>query len=289
MTAKIIRIMLCLSLALLLCASALAEDPLAQYRVTERKFDGNVICEICFSGFEVQSEEQQGRRDKRTGWLTKGAGGPPFCSIGPTTDYAEGIQGEFSIYRYSDEGDKDYWFSMDDHNTIPEESGFDAPKAKTTVQQALELLSRLGVTDVEPVYFSALGSLQGSAKCYKVVLRQTLNGLPVHWGQSVMKTQNDIIFNIADGCEAVVVYSDQDCLLNANGRFCDFMPIGPRTGTVSQAEAEAKFAQNGLTASKPEQCYFLSIDGAYATATLAWRVANTYLSALTGEWLQLGN
>ena len=178
---------------------------------------------------------------------------------------------------------------MDDYNTIPAESGFDAPKADATVNQALALLSRLGVTDVEPVYFSALGSMQGSAKCYKVVLRQTLNGLPVHWGQGVIKAKDDIEFNIVDGCEAVLVYSDRDGLLNANGRFCDFKPIGPKTGTVSQADADAKFAERNLTASTPEQCYYLSIDGAYATATLAWRVANTYLNAVTGEWLQLGN
>ena len=287
---KTYRIILCATLLLcLLCASALAEAPLAQYRVAERKFDGNVICEICFSGFEGEPEEQQGRGDKRTGWLAKGAGGPPFCSIGPATDYAEGIQGEFNIYRFSDQGDKNYWFSMDDHNTIPEESGFDAPKADVTVKQALALLSRLGVTDAEPVYFSALGSMRGSAKCYKVVLRQTLNGLPVHWGQSVMKTKNDIVFNIADGCQATLVYSDKDGLLNANGRFCDFIPIGPKVGTVRQADAAAKFAEIGLTASQPEQCYYLSIDAAVATATLAWRVANTYLSAVNGEWLQMGN
>ena len=290
MTAKKIIISICICLALtLLCASALAEAPLAQYRVTERKFDGNVIREICFAGFDGQIEEQQGRRDKRTGWLAKGAGGPPFCSIGPTNDYAEGIQGEFSIYRVHDQGETNYWYSMDDHNTIPSESGFDAPKAEATVSQALALLSRLGVTDAEPVYFSALGSMQGSAKCYKVVLRQTLNGLPVHWGQSVMKTVNDIIFNIVDGCEAVLVYSDQDGLLNADGRFCDFTPMGSGTGSISQAEAAAMFTKLGLTASPPEQCYYLSVDGASATATLAWRVANTYLSAVTGEWLQLGN
>ncbi len=287
---KIIRIMLCAALLLcLLCPSVFAKEQLlAQYRVTERTFPEDVLCDICFSGFDGQVEEQK-RSDSRRGWLLKGSSGLPFCAAGPLSDRAAGIQGSFHIYRVNDAGERYYWYNFNSWNTIASESGFDAPKAKVTVDQAKVLLERLGVTDVEPVFFSAMGSMAGATKCYKAVLRQTLNGLPVYWGQSVMVTIDDVEFNVAEGCGATVIYSDEDGLLTAEGSFCDFKPIGPKTGTVTQAEAAAKFAERNLTASAPEQCYLLNLNAELATATLAWRVANTYLSAVTGEWLQLGN
>lgn len=285
---KTIRIMLCAALLLcLLCPSALAEEQLlAQYRVTERTFPEDALREICFSGFDGKVEEQKNRADKQRGWVLKGYSGPPFCAAGPVTDRAEGIQGTFRIFRVNDAGERYYWYNFNSWNTIASESGFDAPKADITVKQARILLERLGVTDVEPVFFSAMGSMAGATKCYKVVLRQTLNGLPVYWGQSVMVTVKDIEFNIAQACEATVVYSDEEGLLKAEGSFCDFKPMGPKVGTVTQAEAAAKFAERGLTTSAPEQCYLLSLDSDSATASLSWRVANSYLSAVTGEWLQ---
>ncbi len=288
---KILRITLCAALALcLLCTAALAEEQLlAQYRVKERTFPEDVLCEICFSGFDGKVEEQNNRADKQRGWVLKGSSGAPFCGTGPITDRAEGIQGEFRIFRVNDEGERYYWYNFNSWNTIAEESGFDAPMAENTIRQARILLERLGVTDVEPVFFSTMGSMEGATKCYKAVLRQTLNGLPVYWGQSVMVEVNYGDFNIAEGCEATVIYSNEDGLLKASGYFCDFKPIGPQVGSVTQAEAAAKFAEVGLTTSAPEHCYLLSLDGNLATATLAWRVANTYLSAVTGEWLQLGN
>ena len=285
---KTIRIMLCAALLLcLLCLSAFAEEQLlAQYRVKERTFPEDVVCDICFSGFDGKVEEQK-RSDSRRGWLLKGSTGLPFCAVGPLSDRAAGIQGSFHIYRVNDAGERYYWYNFNSWNTIASESGFDAPKADITVKQARILLERLGVTDVEPVFFSTMGSMAGATKCYKAVLRQTLNGLPVYWGQSVMVTvNNDIEFNIAEACEATVVYSDEEGLLKAEGSFCDFKPMGPKVGTVTQAEAAAKFAERGLTTSAPEQCYLLSLDSDSATASLSWRVANSYLSAVTGEWLQ---
>ena len=38
-----------------------------------------------------------------------------------------------------------------------------------------------------------------------------------------------------------------------------------------------------------EACWFLSVNGQEATATLAWRVGNSYLSAVDGTWLQMEN
>ena len=287
---KNFRFLICAALALcLLCGAAFAEEqPLAEYRVKERVFSPDTLCDICFSGFDGKVEEMW-RRDGATAWHLKGVDGVPFCRTGPIYERAAGIQGEFNIFRVNDTGERYYWYNLNEWNTIPAESGFDAPKAKTTLAQGLNLLSRLDVTDVEPVYFSTMGAMEGATKCYKAVFRQTLNGLPVYWGQSVMVTIDDVEFNVAEGCGATVVYSSEDGLLKAEGSFCDFKPIGPKTGTVTQAEAAAKFAKRNLTASAPEQCYLLNLDGELATATLAWRVANTYLSAVTGEWLQLGN
>ena len=54
------------------------------------------------------------------------------------------------------------------------------------------------------------------------------------------------------------------------------------------------FRQAGLVntdddSSALEECWFLSVNVQEATATLAWRVGNSYLSAVDGTWLQTEN
>ena len=63
---------------------------------------------------------------------------------------------------------------------------------------------------------------------------------------------------------------------------------------LSPEDALARFRQAGLIStadglSAPEACWFLSVNGQEATATLAWRVGNSYLSAVDGTWLQTEN
>ena len=161
------------------------------------------------------------------------------------------------------------------------------------------LLARLGlVTDSvtpEPVSFTTLGRMEGTAKCRKVVFVQTLEGLPVRWSAGLLRddgpTRPAILI---DPCYVTVTYSDEDGLLMLEGSWCGFEPLTRASEVLRAEDALPLFRQAGLIGtadgpSEPEACWFLSINGQEATATLAWRVGNSYLSAVDGTWLQTEN
>ena len=73
-------------------------------------------------------------------------------------------------------------------------------------------------------------------------------------------------------------------ILQQNARISN-TALGEMLG-ISAEEAAARFAEAGLKDKQPEACWFLSGNGKEATATLAWRVEHTFLSAVDGIWLQ---
>jgi len=276
----------CLAQALCLLWSAALAEPLALYRVSERTFPADALLPHTFTDRDLPIREDHDRQDGRTLWIYQGATSNPFCSAGPSFPHAAGIQGAFNIYRVDDSRDGHlYLYNLDTMVVIPQESGFDAPRAHEFIAKGLDLLAFLGCDDAEPLYFVTLGAGEGMTKSYKVVYQQTLNGLPLRWSQEALEDMVEKPAQV-EGCYAEVIYSDEDGLLQASGAFCNFTPLGSQEGTVSQSEAARLFAQRGLT-NPPELCYFLTYEPGGATATLAWRVASAFLSAVNGEWLQL--
>ena len=78
------------------------------------------------------------------------------------------------------------------------------------------------------------------------------------------------------------------------GNWCSFEPLTRASEVLRAEDALPQFRQAGLVntdddSSALEECWFLSVNGQEATATLAWRVGNSYLSAVDGTWLQTEN
>ena len=70
--------------------------------------------------------------------------------------------------------------------------------------------------------------------------------------------------------------------------------LNPYTAVGLGYDQVRKREQAGLVntdddSSALEECWFLSVNVQEATATLAWRVGNSYLSAVDGTWLQTEN
>ena len=192
-----------------------------------------------------------------------------------------------------------YYYNLDTWNAIPEESGFGAPRAAETLAEGQSLLVRLGLATENvapmPVSFSTLGRMEGTTPCRKAVYALTLEGLPVRWSAELLRddgpTRPAILI---DPCYVTVVYSDEDGLLMLEGNWCSFEPLTRASEVLRAEDALPLFRQAGLVntdddSSALEECWFLSVNGQEATATLAWRVGNSYLSAVDGTWLQTEN
>jgi hypothetical protein len=243
---------------------------------------------------EPQSEE----RENHSLFWPADAKGVPFCSIGHRLG-AEEIQTEFDIYRHSDSGEERvYYYKLDVYNVLPELSGFSADRASETCNQAVELVTRLGLVQgsvtAVPVSFSTLGNMEGTTPCRKVILEERLEGLPIRWSEEVLLSENmDNPGLLLNPCYAEVVYSDEDGLLTLEGSWCAFEPMERTSSILSPEEAillfrKARLIDNDSPASALERCYFLSANGKDATATLSYRFGNNYLNAVDGAWLQIG-
>ena len=292
-----IRLCACIALlAVLLCGAALADETsrVVVWRVTAPDIDTEALREETF-GTDISQVQAERRRNSSVFWFLDEEG-IPFCGISHGHG-AEGIQTRFDIYRHADVGEeRTYYYNLDEWNVIPVESGFDTPRAEETLAEAQSLLARLGLVTEnvapEPVSFSTLGRMEGTAKCRKVVFVQTLEGLPIRWSAgSLYFLGEERSRVIVDPCYITVAYSDEDGLLMLEGNWCAFEPLTRASEYLRAEDALPLFRQAGFVraADDPsalEACWFLSISGQEATATLAWRVGNTYLSAVDGTWLQ---
>lgn len=291
-----------LMLALSLCAGAAAEggERTVVWRVTEAKIDTDALISLTFTMADGKAAPHKERKDTDGGvvsryWEAKDPDADLFCSVGPSPYKLSGIQNSFYVVRSLAGSPFSYLYTLDDWNTIPQESGFAAPRAEETVQAALDIAAGLGLNgehwQAKPVFFSTLGRMAGTTKSRKVLLEETLEGLPVRWSTVSLddnRPDNGKAPPRANKCSAELVFSDEEGLLSADGNWCAFEPLAKADTLLSDAEIAAVFTAAGYQDPKPEACWFLHIDGNSATATLARRVENSYVSAVDGSWLQTG-
>ena len=294
---NVLLILCALLLSLSLGAAVAEESRTVVWRVTAPAINAEALQTETF-GTDLSAVQEEKREYDSLFWSMTGEG-IPFCGIDHNRG-AENMQARFDIYRHADAGEeRTYYYNLDTWNAIPEESGFGAPRAAETLAEGQSLLARLGLATENvapmPVSFSTLGRMEGTTPCRKAVYALTLEGLPVRWSAELLRddgpTRPAILI---DPCYVTVVYSDEDGLLMLEGNWCSFEPL-TRTSEVLRAEdALPLFQQAGLVntdddSSALEECWFLSVNGQEATATLAWRVGNSYLSAVDGTWLQTEN
>lgn len=299
---NLFRLLAALALSLSLCAGAMAEGSAQTvvWRVTEAEIDVDTLLSLTYTREDGTAAEYSERKDTDGGvvsrhWEAKDENANLFCSVGPSPYKLSGIQNGFNIVREPADSPYSYLYTMDEWNTVPEESGFTAPRADETVAAALDIAARLGLNgehwQARPVFFSTLGRMADTTKSRKVLLEETLEGLPVRWSTVSLddnRPDNGKAPPRANKCSAELVFSDEEGLLSADGNWCAFEPLAKADTLLSDAEIAAVFTAAGYQDPKPEACWFLHIDGNSATATLARRVENSYVCAVDGSWLQTG-
>ena len=298
MSKRSVLLILCaLLLALSLGEAAAEESRIVVWRVTAPAINTEALQTETF-GADLSAVREERRDYDSLFWSLTGEG-VPFCGIDHNRG-AEDMQARFDIYRHADAGEeRTYYYNLDMWNAIPSESSFGAPRAAETLSEAQGLLERLGlVTDSvtpEPVSFTTLGRMPDTTPCRKAVYALTLEGLPVRWSAEILRDDGPSRPAILiDPCYVTVTYSDEDGLLMLEGNWCGFEPLTRSAEVLSPEDALTRFRQAGLmyaddSSAAPEACWFLSVNGQDATATLAWRVGNSYLSAVDGTWLQTEN
>lgn len=293
MSKRSVLLTLCAMLLSLCLSGASAEESrIVVWRVTAPVINTEVLQTEAF-GPDLSAVREEQRDHDSLFWSLTGEG-IPFCGISHNRG-TENMQAWFNIYRQAGE-ERTYYYNLDEWNAIPAESGFDAPRAAETLAEGQSLLKRLGLESdtvvPEPVSFTALGRMEGTTPCRKAVYALTLEGLPVRWSAELLRddgpTRPAILI---DPCYVTVTYSDEDGLLMLEGSWCGFEPLTRSAEVLSPEDALTRFRQAGLIStadglSAPEACWFLSVNGQEATATLAWRVGNSYLGAVDGTWLQ---
>ena len=294
---NVLLILCALLLSLSLGAAVAEESRTVVWRVTAPAINAEALQTETF-GTDLSAVQEEKREYDSLFWSLTGEG-IPFCGIDHNRG-AENLQARFDIYRHADAGEeRTYYYNLDTWNAIPEESGFGAPRAAETLAEGQSLLARLGLATENvapmPVSFSTLGRMEGTTPCRKAVYALTLEGLPVRWSAELLRddgpTRPAILI---DPCYVTVVYSDEDGLLMLEGNWCSFEPLTRASEVLRAEDALPLFRQAGLVntdddSSALEECWFLSVNGQEATAILAWRVGNSYLSAVDETWLQTEN
>ena len=290
-----VMFLLCLAVLCLGTASAEKTDATGErvvvWKVTEPEIDIETMLDETFNR-GTENEWTDIRKEKREYngrfWDTKSQAGPPFC--GTESWLGTGYLLSFSICRHADYYGEYKYGSYGTSNTVSEESGFGAERAAEIIAQSEDLLKRLGLYgesyQPSPVSFTTYGRIEGTTKSRKVYFEEKLDGLPVHWSQDSLYDNTERKPPKAYYLYAEVTWSDEEGLLQADGYWSGFEPLTRAENTLSAEEAAARFAEAGLKDQNPEACWFLSGNGKEATATLAWRVGYTFLSAVDGVWLQ---
>ena len=281
-------------LSLCLSGAAAEESRIVVWRVTAPVINTEVLQTEAF-GPDLSAVREERRDHDSLFWSLTGEG-IPFCGISHSRG-TENMQAWFNIYRHADAGEeRTYYYNLDVWNAIPAESGFDAPRAAETLAEGQSLLKRLGLESdtvaPELVSFTALGRMEGTTPCRKAVYALMLEGLPVRWSAEILRDDGPSRPAILiDPCYVTVIVSDEDGLLTLEGSWCGFEPLTRSPEVLSPEDALTRFRQAGIvyvddSSAAPEACWFLSISGREATATLAWRMGNSFLSAVDGTWLQ---
>ena len=296
------RIISCVTLLLLLAVFCLgtataektdtAGGRVVVWKVTEPEIDIDTLLDETFSrntANEITNIREEKSEINGRFWEVEGDDCLPFC--GMESWLGTGYMISFDIYRHDDSSGKyKYHYGLGTENSIPEESGFGAERAAETITRSEDLLKRLGLYEESyqpsPVSFTTYGRMEGTTKSRKVLFEEMLDGLPVRWSQSSLYDNTRGKEPTAYYLYSEVVWSDEEGLLKMDSYWSGFEPLTRAENTLSAEEAAARFAEAGLKDQNPEACWFLSGNGKEATATLAWRVGYTFLSAVDGVWLQ---
>ena len=303
---KAVSCLLCIILLLTGLYSAAAESSAQDdspggkvviWKVVAPEFNTEALLDYTFdrkTAEQAPEIEEEIRENNEHCWDLKGNNGVPFCSVGPVYPESAGIQNRISLTRHADEGDeRNYWYYLDEDNILSGKSGYEnTNKLTETFNRALIIMQDCGLltepVSADPLSYSALGRMEGASESHKVLLGETLDDLPLRWAANALGNGTSSMRPMTEGCYAELIFSDEDGLLYATASWCGFEPLVRKYAEerLTYEQGCDIFWEAGIQCAEMETCWFLSMDGDGAIATLAWRVGNNYLSAVDGTWLQ---
>lgn len=208
--------------------------------------------------------------------------GAPFCGAGPDSELMRYYQSRISGVPEVEDRELHQFSLME--NLFPQ--GELSDKGGIAREHAMHIaqnwMNRLDMTDAQLLSVAAYGRIEGLKPDYKITFLQTLNGLPIYWGDMLddgRQPQSNLAYVVLDG--------ESGSLVELSAFWSRFTPLGEESAEISRDEAAQAFTSLGLDAEAMERCYWMTpASGPDARAYPAYRVRNAFLNALTGEWLQ---
>ena len=250
------------------------------YMISPAQCNTNALLAFAF-GEQAEVSVLENREYGFQHYHLPGIDGVPFCGAGPDHYLYYGMQARISIYRSTG---ADHQFNLSE-NVYPSgklpEGMISSEEAKTIADS---IAPELKLDASHYLSTTAYGRMNGAVQGYKLVYLQKLNNRPVYWGASY-DTENQPTTNLLE----VVINGADGELIKAEGYWSSFTPAGDPQKVLVREVAEEAFAKVGIDPTGMERCYWMTPygDDNGKKAYPAYRVKDTYLNALTGEWLQL--
>ncbi len=266
------RFLICLLLCLFAAVSAMAQT-LDTYTLSPAEVNVEAMKELAFGKDKDKARADTSREEL---FMDLGVGGPPFIGVN-NIHYVP--QSDISIVRAPD-------------NKAPHEEGIwenvepsGVARTKITgdeaIKQAEDILARLGFTDYVLQSNVAYGRLEFTAPSYKVAFGQAIQGAPLYWAAPAGGVENGDV----DSNRALLTIDDAG-LYYLEMMWCKATPMGNPQEALPLENALEIFHASGMQADTAEICYLVRPENGRYTATPAWRYRNSFIHAVTGEWMQ---
>ncbi len=269
----------CLMMLVMLCIGGASAQEMADcvYLVQPAECNMDKLKELAFgekAGQAVLEKREYGYQH----YDLPEAEGVPFCGAGP--EDALLAQARISIYCKAGEA---YQFEMTE-NVCPDGT---LPQGMLTADEARAITEAippaLGLEEPQLLSTTTYGRMLDSVPGYKMTYLQRLNGLPVYWGAAAdrfTQPESNLLQICVDGRNGE--------LCHARGMWSRFTPAGNAQTLLDTEKAHSAFQAIGMNADRMERCYWMMPDPGTqpVKAYPAYRVSNTFLNAITGEWLQ---
>lgn len=254
------------------------------YAITPAEYNTDELKKFAFgdqAGEAVLEEREYGFQH----YYLPGVNGVPFCGAGADHYLFHTMQSRLSIYRYKGEYHDEYQFDLS-ANVYPDGQ---LPEGMISAEEAEAIAAfvapMLGLKDAHHLSTTAYGRLPGSVPGYKAIYLQRLNSRPIYWGAADATGDADTQ-PTTNLLEVVIAGADGE-LIRAQGEWSAFEPAGHPAQVISPEAAQEVFRSAGIDPQPMERCYWLTPDPGQRNAIPAYRAYNSFLNALTGEWLQL--
>lgn len=263
----------------LLSSCALAD---CLYAIQPAQPNMKALKDAAFSSRAQDAAEEQ-RDYGRVFYSLPDRNGPPFCGAGPDSELMQYYQSRISVVPEVEDREL-HQFSMMENLFSQSELSVTGGIAREHVMSiAQNWMNRLDMMDARMLSIATYGRIESLKLDYKITFLQTLNGLPIYWGDMLddgRQPESNLAYVVLDG--------ESGSLVELSAFWSRFTPLGEDTAEISRDEAAQAFTSLGLDAEAMERCYWMTpASGPDARAYPAYRVHNTFLNALTGEWLQL--